>query len=277
MNVACTTTQLHPVWCAVALISFADVGKNFTSRRGETSIAIRNFTLHLEEGEFYCLLGPSGCGKSTVLSMLAGFARPSSGRIEAMGQTVTGPSRDRGVVFQGDDSLYPWLTTVKNVVFGLRLNGVPRAERRRRASRYLQMVGLTGQEAKHPPELSGGMKQRVQIARALANEPRILLIDEPFGALDAQTREVMQEELRRIWQDMRTTILFITHDIDEAIVLGTRIGVMTAGPGSRLRETLPVELTGARSRTTPGYAQLYDRIHGMVREEVERARTRMAA
>jgi NitT/TauT family transport system ATP-binding protein len=131
------------------------------------------------------------------------------------------------------------------------------------------MVGLSGQQAKHPTELSGGMKQRVQIARALANEPRILLMDEPFGALDAQTREVMQTELRRIWQDMKTTILFITHDIDEAIVLGTQVGVMTAGPGT-LREILPIALDG-RTRTDPGYAPLYDRIHGMVREEVRRS------
>jgi len=253
----------------VSLISLVDVSKTFRSRKGTSWTALRNFSLTIDAGDFFCLLGPSGCGKSTVLGMLAGFDQPSSGHIDVSGQPVTGPSRDRGVVFQGDDSLYPWLTALENIEFGLRLAGIGRAARRERAMHYLNMVGLSGQQAKHPTELSGGMKQRVQIARALANEPRILLMDEPFGALDAQTREVMQTELRRIWQDMKTTILFITHDIDEAIVLGTQVGVMTAGPGT-LREILPIALDG-RTRTDPDYAPLYDRIHGMVREEVRRS------
>jgi NitT/TauT family transport system ATP-binding protein len=240
-------------------------------------LAVADFNLTLEDGEFYCLLGPSGCGKSTILSLLAGFTLPSAGRIELSGQVISGASRDRGVVFQGDDSLYPWLTALENVEFGLRLRGMSRRDRRDRAVQYLELVGLRGQEGKHPPELSGGMKQRVQIARALANEPRILLMDEPFGALDAQTRGGMQVELRRIWERMKVTVVFITHDIDEAIVLGTRVGVMTAGPGGTLKENLPIDIPGERTRTDPRYTALYGQIHALVRAEVLRASARSAA
>ena len=260
----------------MGLISLVAVGKSFRSRTGRPWMAVSDVTLSLDEGEFYCLLGPSGCGKSTVLSMLAGFTLPSTGHIEVAGKPVTGASRDRGVVFQGDDSLYPWLTAQENVEFGLRLAGLPRRERRQRAAHYLEMVGLTGQGGKHPAELSGGMKQRVQIARALANEPRILLMDEPFGALDAQTRGGMQAELRRIWEQTRVTVVFITHDIDEAIVLATRVGVMTAGPGGTLKTNLPVDMAGERVRSDPRYTALYDQIHGMVRDEVDRARRQAA-
>ena len=261
----------------MTIIAMTDVSKIFRSRSGASSTAVEHFSLHMERGEFTCLLGPSGCGKSTVLSMLAGFTQPSAGQIDVDGKPVAGPSRDRGVVFQGEASLYPWLTAVENIEFGLRLGGMGRAQRRERATHYLHMVGLNGQGTKHPSELSGGMKQRVQIARALANEPQILLMDEPFGALDAQTRLGMQQELRRIWQDTHTTVLFITHDIDEAILLGTRIGVMTAGPAATLKEDLPVDLPGDRHRSDPGYAELYDHIHALVRHEVERSARRIAA
>ena len=261
----------------MTIIAMTDVSKTFRSRKGQVSTAIERFNLTLDRGEFHCLLGPSGCGKSTVLGMLAGFTQPSSGRIEVAGRPVTGPSRDRGVVFQGEASLYPWLTAIENIEFGLRLGGVRRAERRDRAMHYLHMVGLAGQGAKHPSELSGGMKQRVQIARALANEPLILLMDEPFGALDAQTRLSMQRELRRIWHEMQTTVLFITHDIDEAVLLGSRIGVMTAGPAATLKEDIVVVVPGERQRSDPGYAGLYDHIHGLVRHEVELSARRHAA
>jgi NitT/TauT family transport system ATP-binding protein len=261
----------------MALISLTDVGKSFRSREGRSWSAVADFNLTLEDGEFYCLLGPSGCGKSTILSLLAGFTPPSAGRLELSGKPIMGASRDRGVVFQGDDSLYPWLTAVENVEFGLRLRGVERRERRDRAMQYLDLVGLHGQEGKHPPELSGGMKQRVQIARALANEPRILLMDEPFGALDAQTRGAMQVELRRIWERMKVTVVFITHDIDEAIVLGTRVGVMTAGPGGTLKKNLSIDIPGERTRADPRYIALYEEIHALVREEVLRAGARRAA
>src|ERR1041384_8125356 len=230
----------------MALISLTDVGKSFRSREGRSWSAVADFNLTLEDGEFYCLLGPSGCGKSTILSLLAGFTLPSAGRLELSGKPIKGASRDRGVVFQGDDSLYPWLTAVENVEFGLRLRGVERRERRDRAMQYLELVGLHGQEGKHPPELSGGMKQRVQIARALANEPRILLMDEPFGALDAQTRGAMQAHLLRIWERVDVQILFITHDLDEAVYLSDRVVVLGAHPG-RVLEVIEVPVPRPRS------------------------------
>jgi NitT/TauT family transport system ATP-binding protein len=172
------------------------------------------------------------------------------------------------VVFQGDDSLYGWLTAIENVEFGLRMRRVPKAERRERARRYLRLVGLTGQDQKYPAELSGGMKQRIQIARALVNEPKMLLMDEPFAALDAQTRALMQLELANIWQTTRTTVLFITHDIDEAVTLGTRIGVMRAGPRSCVKGVVDVALDGARSRTDDAFLGYYKRVYEMIRDEV---------
>ena len=181
---------------------------------------------------------------------------------------MTGASRDRGVVFQGDDSLYGWLTAVENVEFGLRMRGVAKKERRERAMRFLELVGTHGQGQKYPAELSGGMKQRIQIARALVNEPTMLLMDEPFAALDAQTRSLMQVELASIWRTTRTTVLFITHDIDEAVTLGTRIGVMRAGPGSQVKGVLDVALDGARDRTDDVFLRYYRRVHEMIRDEV---------
>src|SRR5262245_28432915 len=183
----------------MALIEFKSVGKSYVSRSGRNAAAVRDFNLDLQSGEFFCLLGPSGCGKTTVLAMLAGFEQPTRGAITLDGQTIVRPSRDRGVVFQGDDSLYPWLTALENIEFGLRLNRIPKMERQDTAREYLHLVGLGGQQDKYPGELSGGMKQRIQIARALANQPKMLLMDEPFGALDAQTRDTMQRELRQIW------------------------------------------------------------------------------
>jgi NitT/TauT family transport system ATP-binding protein len=175
------------------------------------------------------------------------------------------------VVFQGDDSLYGWLTAIENVEFGLRMQGVPKAERRERALRYLDLVGLAGQERKYPAELSGGMKQRTQLARALVNEPMMLLMDEPFAALDAQTRALMQEELAGIWQATRSTVLFITHDIDEAVTLGTRIGVMRAGPRSQVKGVLEVALDGARRRTDDAFMRYYRQVHDMIRDEVAKS------
>src|SRR3989442_10685672 len=195
------------------LVSFHDVEKTYRSLQGVDSPALELFSLDIEVGEFFCLLGPGGCGKTTVLKMLAGFEGPTAGRILMEGRPVTGASRDRGVVFQGDDSLYGWLTAVENVEFGLRMRHVGKTERRERAMRYLELVGLRGQERKYPAELSGGMKQRIQIARVLANEPQMLLMAEPYAARDARTRSLMQLELVNIWRATRTTVLFITHDI----------------------------------------------------------------
>src|SRR5229473_625956 len=184
----------------MSLVCFSDVQKSYRSLQGEDYVAVERFSVEIDAGEFFCLLGPSGCGKTTVLKMLAGFEHPTAGEILMDGRPVTGASRDRGVVFQGDDSLYGWLTAVENVEFGLRMQGIARAERRERAMRYLELVGLKGQQQKYPAELSGGMKQRIQIARALVNEPKMLLMDEPFAALDAQTRSLMQVELAGIWR-----------------------------------------------------------------------------
>jgi NitT/TauT family transport system ATP-binding protein len=230
--------------------------------------------LALGRGEFFTLLGPSGCGKTTVLNLLAGFEVPSGGAISVDGRRIAAPGPDRAVIFQGDDSLLNWLTTLENVEFGLRLAGVARDERRSRATSALEMVGLKGQGRKYPHQLSGGMKQRVQIARALVCNADILLMDEPFAALDAQTRAMLQDELARIWMESRRTVLFITHDIAEALILGDRIGVMRAGPGSSLREVVVNELPRPRSRGTGDFAAMYARIEALVSAEVKRVMLR---
>src|SRR3989441_6469948 len=255
----------------MSLVSFDDVGKTYRSLQGVDYQAVDHFSVEIEVGEFFCLLGPSGCGKTTVLKMLAGFEAPTSGQILMGGRPVTGAGRDRAVVFQGDDSLYGWLTAIENVEFGLRLRHVGKAERRERATHYLKLVGLGGQEQKYPAELSGGMKQRIQIARVLANEPQMLLMDEPFAALDAQTRSLMQIELASIWQTTRTTGLFITHDIDEAVTMGTRIGVMRAGPRSQVKGMVEVALDGARSRTDDVFLRYYKQVYEMIRDEVAKS------
>lgn len=254
------------------LINISGLSKAYPTRESARLYALENFSMSVREGEFFCLLGPSGCGKSTVLTMLAGFEKPTSGVLALSGAPVSSPGRDRAVVFQGDDSLYPWLTALENVEFGLKIQGKNKAERRQQAMKYVEMVGLAAAKDRYPNELSGGMKQRIQIARALVAKPKILLMDEPLGALDAQTREVMQVELRRIWKETGTSVVFITHDIDESLILGSRIGVMTAGPRAKMREVFDVTMGDDRSRTNPDYAQLYERIHSIVREEVEISR-----
>ena len=251
----------------MALVTLEAVGKTYTGRSGAYE-AVRDFSLELAEGEFFCLLGTSGCGKTTVLNMLAGFEAPSRGHIALDGRPVTRPGAERGVVFQGTDSLYDWLSARDNIAFGPRLAGVGRAERRAAADRYLALVGLGGQGDKHPAELSGGMKQRIQIARALANDPALLLMDEPFGALDAMTRNILQAELTRIWQAARKTVLFITHDIEEACALATRIGVMKRGPGGTLKAVVPVALPFPRDRTSDGFMAVFREVHGLIREEI---------
>ena len=252
------------------MVQIASLEKYFGEDKERVHV-LKGVTLNIPEGSLYTFLGPSGCGKTTVLKMLAGFEHPTAGQILMDGHPVTGASRDRGVVFQGDDSLYGWLTAVENVEFGLRMQGIARAERRERAMRYLELVGLKGQQQKYPAELSGGMKQRIQIARALVNEPKMLLMDEPFAALDAQTRSLMQEELARIWRATRTTVFFITHDIDEAVTLGTRIGVMRAGPRSQVKGVLDVALNGARDRTDDVFLRYYKQVHEMIRDEVAKS------
>jgi len=212
------------------MVEIAALSKRYEVEGGEI-VALAAITASIGEGEFVCLLGPSGCGKSTLLKIVAGLIRPSSGTITIDGRTVTGPGPDRAVVLQ-DYALFPWMTVADNVEFGLAARGVEPDKRHAVSAELLRAVGLHDFATKYPHHLSGGMKQRVSIARALAVDPVLLLMDEPFGALDAQTRFVMQQELLRIWRAYRKTVLFVTHSIDEALYLGDRVLVMTARPGA---------------------------------------------
>jgi NitT/TauT family transport system ATP-binding protein len=245
-----------------------DVSFQYPARRGADAPSIlSHFNLGLVESEFFCLLGPSGCGKTTVLNLMAGFLAPTTGTLTVAGRPIEGPGVDRTVVFQGDDALFNWLRTIDNVAFGLRMRGVAEARRHEIAREYLHLVNLDGQEDKYPAELSGGMKQRVQIARVLVTEPKILLMDEPFGALDAQTRSRLQDELVEIWRKTSKTIVFITHDIAEAVLLADRIGVMTKGPGSRLGAIIPVDLPRPRRRGSPGFGEMWEQINTLIESE----------
>jgi NitT/TauT family transport system ATP-binding protein len=230
--------------------------------------ALGRVDLDLAENSFTCLLGPSGCGKSTLLGMIAGFVQPTAGRVLVDGSEVRGASADRGVVFQ-EYALFPWRTALENVEFGPLIRRLSRAERRRIAMDHLEMVGLKGHETKYPSELSGGMKQRVAIARALANNPSILLMDEPFGALDAQTREILQEEMLRIWQHARKTVVFVTHSISESLFLADRVVVMATRPGN-IKAVIDVDLPHPRERTDPSFVALERQVKQLVREEVDK-------
>jgi NitT/TauT family transport system ATP-binding protein len=207
--------------------------------------ALQNVSINVAPGEFICILGPSGCGKSTLLGALAGHLQPTAGTIQVDGEPVTGPHPDRGLVFQ-QHTLFPWKKVLGNVAFGLKMKGIEREERHRQARELLKLVGLEGFENSYPSQLSGGMQQRVEIARVLINHPRVMLMDEPFGALDAQTRLKMQELLLEVWARIKTTIIFITHDIDEALFLADRILVMSPRPGKIIDE---IVLDFARPRT----------------------------
>jgi NitT/TauT family transport system ATP-binding protein len=231
-------------------------------------LALDRIDLELAENSFTCLLGPSGCGKSTLLNMIAGFVPPSAGQILVDEEPVAGASADRGVVFQ-EYALFPWRTALANVEFGPLMRRLPSAERREVARHYLELVGLQAHETKYPNELSGGMKQRVAIARALANAPSVLLMDEPFGALDAQTREVLQEELLRIWEQERKTVVFVTHSISEAIFLADRVVVMATQPGS-IKSLIDVPLSHPRDRSGPDFVAMERSIKQLVREEVQK-------
>jgi NitT/TauT family transport system ATP-binding protein len=249
------------------VVQIQDVSIRF-GRNGRTVEAVRRFDLTTEPGEFIALLGPSGCGKSTVLNAIAGFVRPASGRLVVDGEVVTSPGADRGMVFQ-QHSLFPWKTVLKNVEFGLKMRGLGRIERESQARTYLNLVGLMGFEHAYPAELSGGMQQRVGIARVLVNKPRVMLMDEPFAALDAQTRMSMQELLLTVWREVRTTVVFVTHDIDEALFLSDRVVVMTARPGA-VRDVVEVALPRPRApeiTTSPDFVRLKARVLSQVREE----------
>jgi len=216
----------------------------FEGRAGQTVTALENISFELEDKKFAVIVGPSGCGKSSLLYLIAGLNEPSSGICKIGDKTITGPGKDRGMVFQ-TYTLFPWLNVLKNVEFGLKLRGIASAERADIASKFISEVGLDGFENAYPKQLSGGMRQRVALARALANDPEVLLMDEPFGALDSQTRSIMQELLVKIWEHSNKTVLFVTHDIDEAIFLGDHVCVMSARPGRMIEE---VDVTIERPR-----------------------------
>ncbi|WP_132252296.1 ABC transporter ATP-binding protein [Methylobacterium segetis] len=235
--------------------------------QGEAAFdVVESVRLAIPARQFVCLLGPSGCGKSTLLGALAGHLAPSRGRVSLDGETVAGPDPERGIVFQ-QHTLLPWKRVIENVAFGPKMRGLPKAERLARARAFLALVGLEDFAERYPDELSGGMQQRVEIARVLINEPRVLLMDEPFGALDAQTRLMMQEMLLDLWTRLPTTVLFVTHDIDEALFLGDRVLVMSSRPG-RILEDIPLGFPRPRGRdlvTDPAFIDLKRRCLGLLR------------
>jgi len=233
--------------------------------------ALKDVDLEVRERSFVSLVGPSGCGKSTFLGIVAGLLRPTSGKVLVNGSEETGPGRDRGMVFQ-EDSLLPWRTVIDNVAFGLQIAGYPRAERNAIAQRFIDLVGLGGFENVFPYELSGGMRQRANLARALAIDPEVLLMDEPFASLDAQTREIMQGELLNIWQKSGKTALFVTHQIDEAVFLSDEVVVLGARPGT-VREVIPVKLARPRSlkvKRSSQFMEYVDRIWELLEADVRR-------
>jgi NitT/TauT family transport system ATP-binding protein len=239
---------------------------------GRQVVAIDEINLAIRNKEFATILGPSGCGKSTLLRIVAGLMKPTRGMVRLDGTAISGPGRDRGMVFQSY-TLFPWLTVVENIQFGLGLSGVAKAEQEQIAKAFVEKVGLRGFEEAYPRALSGGMKQRVAIARALANNPAILLLDEPFGALDAQTRSLMQELLTQVWEDLHKTILFVTHDVEEAIFLSDRVFIMTARPG-RIKAEIEIPLERPRSyelKATETFLTLKRQALTLIREEAIKA------
>jgi NitT/TauT family transport system ATP-binding protein len=254
-------------------IRIRDLNKTYQlSGKAEPAAALKGIDLEVPSGQFITLLGPSGCGKSTLLHAIAGLV-PAEGTILVNGRQINGPDLDRGVVFQ-DYALFPWRTVLHNVAFGLEIKKIPREERLAIARRHIAAVGLSGFADRYPAQLSGGMKQRVAIARALAFDPEVLLMDEPFAALDAQTREILQGELVTLWQRTGKTVVFVTHSIDEAIFLSQRVAVITARPG-RIKEVVDITLPQPRYaqdvRSTPEFAKLRQTLYRLLAEEVDKA------
>jgi NitT/TauT family transport system ATP-binding protein len=252
----------------MAKIAVSALCKSYhNARNARITSALEGIDLEVEAGEFLCIVGPSGCGKTTLLQILAGLEPASSGTMTLNGRAIRGPGAERGMVFQAY-ALFPWRTVLENIAFGLEIKGLSRRERHDISWRYARMVGLTGFEHAYPNELSGGMKQRVGIARAIANGPEVLLMDEPLGSLDAQTRELMQREVLDIWRATRSTIVFVTHSVQEAVFLADRIVVMTARPG-RIKATFRVALPHPRDVTTPEFGQLMRPVYAALKEEVK--------
>ena len=250
-------------------ISIHGVAKTYRSAAGAPVEALTPIDLEIAAGEFVAIVGPSGCGKSTLLNILAGFGEASAGEARVDGRVITGPDIDRGMIFQSY-ALFPWLDVMGNVEFGLERKGVERDERRRIATDYLRSVGLADFASRHVDELSGGMKQRVAIARAFATEPSIILMDEPFGALDALTRRFLQKQLLAIWQANHRTIVFVTHSVPEAIFLADRILVMTARPGA-VKATIAVDMAHPRDTTSDAFRDIERTLYGHLDEELAKS------
>jgi NitT/TauT family transport system ATP-binding protein len=252
------------------MLKITGLHKEFTKDDGTKMVAVDDFTLDINDGEFVCVLGPSGCGKTTVLRMIAGLETNTSGSMLLDDKEISGPGSDRGMVFQ-EFALLPWRNVRKNVEFGLELKKMPPEQRKEVAQKYIDLVGLNGFEKYLPTQLSGGMKQRVGIARALANNPNILLMDEPFGALDAQTRNQMQKELLRIWKETKKTVMFVTHSVDEAVFLADRVVVLTSRPG-RIKEIITVDQERPRDRADPLFLSLRKKILMELEQEATQLR-----
>jgi len=254
----------------MTILDVRGVSRSFAAMHGgAATLALQATDLQVVENDFVTILGPSGCGKSTLLRIVAGLDSPTSGEVLLDARRIEGPGPDRGMVFQSY-TLFPWLTVLQNICFGLRERGLPLAQQLEIAHGFIAKVGLRGFEQHHPKQLSGGMQQRTAIARALANGPRMLLMDEPFGALDHQTRELMQELLLGIWEDEKKTVLFVTHDIDEAVFMGSRVVVMSARPG-RIKLDRAVDLAHPRHysvKTTPRFVEIKAELTEQVRAEV---------
>jgi NitT/TauT family transport system ATP-binding protein len=249
-------------------LSVRQVSRTFSAPGGKSTHALQPINYSVEENDFVTILGPSGCGKSTLLRIIAGLDQPSSGEVWLDGEQIEGPGADRGMVFQSY-TLFPWLTVIQNICFGLAERGMPPRQQKERADYFIDKVGLRGFEGHFPKQLSGGMQQRVAIARALANDPKILLMDEPFGALDNQTRVLMQELLLGIWESSRKTVLFVTHDIDEAIFMANRVAIFSARPG-RIKTEIAVDFPHPRSytlKTSPEFMAIKARVTEEIRVE----------
>jgi NitT/TauT family transport system ATP-binding protein len=249
-------------------LRLSGVSRSFPTPRGAL-IALENINLQVSEGEFLCLIGPSGCGKSTLLNLMAGLDQPTSGEIWMDGRRIEGPGTDRLVIFQ-DLGLFPWLTVQENVEFGLRMQGLSKRERRARSEQYLRLVHLSGFETSYVHQLSGGMKQRVALARSLVTEPDVLLMDEPFAALDAQTRDLLHEELARLWAETGKTIVFVTHNVREAVRLGGRVVLLTFRPG-RIKSEFIITLPRPRHLEDPELALTAREVLAQLKEEINKA------
>jgi len=260
---------IHDYHASPASICLRGVEQAFQTRNGPQLVALSGIDLDIRAGEFLCIVGPSGCGKSSLLTLIAGLAFPSRGEVQVDGHTVKGPGTERILIFQ-EHGLFPWLTVSQNVEFGMRMMGVGRKERKQRAEKYLQIVHLSDFRDSYIHQLSGGMRQRVAIARALVTQPSVLLMDEPFGALDAQTRDMLHDELEGIWRQTGCTIVFVTHNVREAVRLGSRVILMTYRPGT-IRSQFVVDLARPRHMDDPRVAILSGEILDELRAEIEKA------